>query len=225
MATSPFANLFGPSPFAGLQRHMRVARAASAEVIPLFEAFCADDRSAMEACAERISDLESEADSIKHDIRAHLPRTIFTPVDRRDLLDILHSQDAIADVAEDIAGALVDRDMRVPAELHPTLTEFVAACDAVVGQGLEVIERFDELVSVGFSGRQVSQVEALLDALNTSEDHTDALERAFKRALAQHEDTLGPVTAIFWYRLADWIGDLADYAEKVANQLRLVIAR
>jgi uncharacterized protein Yka (UPF0111/DUF47 family) len=28
-----------------------------------------------------------------------------------------------------------------------------------------------------------------------------------------------------WYQLIEWVGDLADYAEKVGDRLRLLIAR
>jgi uncharacterized protein Yka (UPF0111/DUF47 family) len=28
-----------------------------------------------------------------------------------------------------------------------------------------------------------------------------------------------------WYQLIQWVGDLADYAEKVGDRLRLMIAR
>jgi uncharacterized protein Yka (UPF0111/DUF47 family) len=28
-----------------------------------------------------------------------------------------------------------------------------------------------------------------------------------------------------WYQIIEWIGDLADYAEKVGDRLRLLIAR
>ena len=42
---------------------------------------------------DEICRLESEADEIKNDIRGHLPKSIFMPVDRRDLLEILILQD------------------------------------------------------------------------------------------------------------------------------------
>ena len=34
-----------------------------------------------------------------------------------------------------------------------------------------------------------------------------------------------PVSVMMWYRLIEWIGDLADYAEKVGDRLRLLIAK
>jgi uncharacterized protein Yka (UPF0111/DUF47 family) len=30
---------------------------------------------------------------------------------------------------------------------------------------------------------------------------------------------------MMWYQLIQWVGDLADYAEKVGDRLRLLIAR
>jgi uncharacterized protein Yka (UPF0111/DUF47 family) len=40
-----------------------------------------------------------------------------------------------------------------------------------------------------------------------------------------HEDEIKPVSVMMWYQLIQWVGDLADYAEKVGDRLRLLIAR
>jgi len=65
----------------------------------------------------------------------------------------------------------------------------------------------------------------MLTALNDAEDETDELGIELARALFEHEDTLKPVSVMMWYRIIEWIGDLADYAEKVGDHLRLLIAR
>ena len=44
------------------------------------------------------------------------------------------------------------------------------------------------------------------------------------RTLFAQEDSIKPVSVMFWYQLIQWIGDLADYAEKVGDRLRLLIA-
>jgi uncharacterized protein Yka (UPF0111/DUF47 family) len=36
---------------------------------------------------------------------------------------------------------------------------------------------------------------------------------------------MSPVSVMFWYRLIQWIGNLADNAEKVGDRLLLLIAR
>ena len=216
--------LFGRSPFVGLQKHMAVVAECAKEVPGLVDALCAGDEEELKVRADRIFVLEEEADKAKHEVRSHMPRSLFMPVDRRDLLEILHAQDAIADTAQDIAELFLERDMRLPPDMDKPLKDLVAECIVVVEQAQEVINRLDELLQVGFRGKQAEQVERMLDALNTSEDRTDELEMVLSKALFAREEELSPVTVILWYQLIEWIGDLADHAEKVGNRLRLVIA-
>ena len=61
--------------------------------------------------------------------------------------------------------------------------------------------------------------------LNKIEDETDKLGMTLTQSLFAHEDEMKPVSVMFWYQLIQWIGDLADYAEKVGDRLRLLIAR
>ena len=98
--TSPFANLFGRSPFKALQQHMRVALACAQDVPVLFESLIAGDREGVIAAKERIFERENEADRIKNEMRIHLPRSMFMPVARQDLLEVLQMQDTIADSAQ-----------------------------------------------------------------------------------------------------------------------------
>lgn len=147
------------------------------------------------------------------------------PVDRRDLLDLLGMQDSIADTAQDIAGLLVERDMQVPAGMADDLRQLVARCVDAVNQAGLLIGELDELVETGFRGREAETVEGMIEKLNLIEDDTDKLGMALSQSLFAQEDSLKPVSVIFWYELIQWIGDLADYAEKVGDRLRLLIAR
>jgi hypothetical protein len=204
---------------------MRVVRECAQACNPLVEALVADDRETLKEVAKRIFDLESQADALKNEMRLNLPRSLFLPVDRRDLLDVLHTQDSIADTAEDIAGLFIARDMVVPDSMKDTLVRMTDRCVAVVDLAAQIIEHLDELLEVGFRGRTAEKVEALAEALNTAEDETDDLERLLSRQLFEIESELDPVTVMFWYRIIEWVGDLADHAEKVGNNIRLIIAR
>ena len=44
------------------------------------------------------------------------------------------------------------------------------------------------------------------------------------RDLFKHEADLDPISLMVWRRLVHWVGDLADYSEKVGNRLRLLVA-
>jgi len=88
-----------------------------------------------------------------------------------------------------------------------------------------VIEELDALLAIGFRGREVDRVDEMLTQLNAIEDETDELGIALARALFNHEDELKPVSVMMWYQIIEWVGDLADYAEKVGDHLRLLIAK
>ena len=220
-----FSKLFGQSPFTALQEHMRVVVECAREVQPLIEALAAGDQEQVIQLKDRIFEREAEADRIKHELRAHLPKSLFMPVDRRDLLEVLLLQDTIANVAQDIAGLLIERKMSIPDFLRDPLIELTARCVDTVEHAAKVIEELDELLAIGFRGREVDSVDQMLKELNLIEDETDELGIALARALFDHEDELKPVSVMMWYQIIEWVGDLADYAEKVGDHLRLLIAK
>jgi predicted phosphate transport protein (TIGR00153 family) len=217
------ANLFGHSPIRPMQQHMSVATACAREVLPLFEAMAAGDAAAIAERREAIEKLEHEADSIKNEIRSHLPKRLLMAVERRDMLEILDSQDSIADVAQDIAELAELRGMTLPAPLRDPILDLVRRVLAACDQAERIINELDELVETGFGGREVGRVEEMIQELNRIESDTDALaERAIRQIFAM-EAELG-VGTVFWYQMVGWIADLADYAERVGNRLRLLIA-
>lgn len=224
-SSNTFSKLFGQSPFTALQEHMRVVVECAREVQPLIEALAAGDQEQVIQLKDRIFEREAEADRIKHELRAHLPKSLFMPVDRRDLLEVLLLQDTIANVAQDIAGLLIERKMSIPDFLRDPLIELTARCVDTVEHAAKVIEELDELLAIGFRGREVDSVDQMLKELNLIEDETDELGIALARALFDHEDELKPVSVMMWYQIIEWIGDLADYAEKVGDHLRLLIAK
>jgi predicted phosphate transport protein (TIGR00153 family) len=224
-STNPLASLFGKSPFTALQVHMRVVLECVHEVPPLFEALAKGDDEGVKAAKERIFEREAEADSIKNELRNRLPKSLFMPVDRRDLLEVLQMQDSIADTAQDIAGLLVERPMELPEFMQEPMLALARRCVDVCEMSAKIIEELDELLAMGFRGREATRVEEMVGALNKLEDETDDLGLELARRLFQHEDEIKPVSVMMWYQLIQWVGDLADYAEKVGDRLRLLIAR
>ena len=224
-ATNPFANLFGRSPFKPLQQHMRTVKKCVGHVPKLFEALCDDDQEKVVEIKERIFELENEADGIKNELRAHLPKSLFMPVDRRDLLEVLDLQDSIADTAQDIAGLLVERRMEVADGMRQPLLNLVQRCVDACNHATRIIERLDELVETGFRGPESDSVIEMVEQLNKIESDTDQMGLELTRSLFAQEDDMKPVSVVFWYDLIIMIGELADYAEKIGNRLRLLLAR
>ncbi len=217
-------DLFAKSPFKPMQEHMHVVLECVRQVPPLFEALCRGDQDGVERTERSIDEFESKADRLKNDLRAHLPRRLLLPVDRRDLLEILDLQDTIADRAQDLAGLLVQRPMPVPETMRRPLLDLVRAVERTCVRAGEVIDTLDELVEIGFRGRGADRVEHMIDELGRLESETDLLGSELVRELFRLEETLSPVSVMLWYQLIDWIGNLADHAEKVGNRIRLLIA-
>ena len=95
----------------------------------------------------------------------------------------------------------------------------VAACE----QGKKIIDELDELIETGFGEREVARVSDMISELGQIESETDVLLDTACRKLFAMEGELG-VATVYWHQVLLWIADLADYAERVGNRLRLLIA-
>lgn len=222
---SPFSRLFGRSPFKPMQAHMKVVTRCAGEVPDMFDALCDGDYDKVGIITERIFELESEADAIKNELRAHLPKSLMMPVNRADLLNILEVQDHIADTAQDLAGMLAVRRMEVPKTMCELLMVFTRRCVDACTQADRIIGELDELVETGFRGRESELVGEMVDELSKIETDTDRMAFDLLSELFANEETLNPVSVVFWYQLIKQIGNLADYAEMIGNRLRLLLAR
>jgi len=225
MPLSNIANLFGRSPIKPIKEHMAKAHEASAGLVPFFAALIQGDLATAEKAQKEISTCENRADDIKRDLRLHLPDSLFMPVSRSDLLELLHAQDEVANTAQDIAGLAIGRKMQVPASLQPLMTTFVESAVATSAQALRAINELDELLESGFAGREVDIAKRMTEELDDLERKSDKLEVEVRAALFAIEKELPPVDVMFLYRIIEWIGDLADRAHSVGNRLQLLLAR
>ena len=99
MPSNPFVSLFGRSPIGPMQQHMAKAHECAANLLPFIEASMAGDWSQAEQIQQQMARLEQEADKLKKDVRLNLPKSLFLPVPRSDLLELLSVQDKVANRA------------------------------------------------------------------------------------------------------------------------------
>ena len=217
------ANLFGRSPIRPMQQHIRAAVTCAREILPLFEDMAAGRTENLASRRQEIDRLEHAADEIKHEIRSHLPRRLFMAVERRDMLEILDCQDSIADVTQDIAELVEMRQMIVPEKIAEVLLDLARRVVTACEQAERVVDELENLVETGFRGREAARVDEMIEQLSVIESETDALEKRAKHLLFGIEDELG-ISAMFWYKIVDDVGEIADYAERVGNRLRLLTA-
>ena len=226
MPSNPFlSSLFGRSPIGPMQKHIAKSHECAANLIPFFEAVMAEDWERVEQVQQEMVRLEREADKLKKSVRMHLPKSLFLPVPRSDLLELLSTQDKLANRAKDIAGLMLGRAMVIPAEVQPLMLSYVNRCVDASAQALKAIKELDSLLEAGFAGREASLVERMVEELEDIEHETDLQQIGVRRALFKLEKDLPAVDVIFLYRIIDWVGDIADHAERVGNRLEQLLAR
>ena len=101
------SKIFGASPVAPIQDHMETCYKAAREITVLFEHVIAGDWGKVEASREAIVAYEQEADEFKKQIRGQMPKNLFMPVPREDLLNLLWAQDQIANTAAMMIACLI----------------------------------------------------------------------------------------------------------------------
>ncbi|WP_263080743.1 TIGR00153 family protein [Endozoicomonas sp. Mp262] len=219
------SSVFGRSPIGPIQKHITTVHECAMYLEPFIEATFTDDWEKALTIQQKIIELEHKADDIKRSVRLSLPKSLFLPVPRTDLLEIVTIQDKVANRAKDIAGIIIGRKMRIPEEMRSAFLEYVRRSIATSAQASRAMNELDELLETGFSGREVDLVERLIEELDAIESETDELQIQIRRTLFRLEQSLPPIDVMFLYQIIDWVGDLADRASRVGSHLQLLLAR
>ena len=177
-----------------------------------------------QAVRNEIEKLEHEADDLKKKIRLGLPKSLFMPVPREDLLELLLVQDKIANRTRDVSGIVIGRRMQIPTDIAAQFLEFVDRNIDAAKQARKSVRELDELFTVGFRGAEVELVTALIEELDRIETDTDDKQAALRSAVFAIEDTLNPVDAVFMYQVIELTGEIADMAERVGRRLELLLS-
>jgi len=218
-------NLFRKSPFGPVQEHMKRVVETAQHVTQLFEALIADDQEKVTEHARLLSKLEGEADTVKNEVRDQLPKSVFMPVARGDLLRHIGTQDAIADCAEDLGVLLTLRTMNVPDWMAPLLRDYISKVLEAVDKAADIVAELDVLVEASFGGPEADRVMKMVSELNLAEHNADKVQDQIAKQLFAHEDEMKPVAVFMWSKIFNKIGDLANHAENVGDRIRLFIAR
>jgi|TARA_B110000483_G_scaffold28827_3_gene34954 predicted phosphate transport protein (TIGR00153 family) len=223
--SNSISNLFGKSPIRPLQEHMQLVVACASQLEPFFEAVLVDDWKGASDIFDKIADDENRADELKKQFRLNMPKSLFMPMSRGDLLGILAQQDNIANATKDICGIVLGREMDIPSVLQSDFIAYVKSAIETCEKALKAIDELDELLETGFTGQEVKFVKKLIRDLDSQEQKVDKRERKLRHRLFKIEAEMPPVHVIFLYNVIDNIGGVADTAEQVGNQLELLLAK
>jgi predicted phosphate transport protein (TIGR00153 family) len=225
MPTTPFLDMFGRSPIRPLEAHMAKVHLCVKELAPFFSAVLAQKWSEADVLQQDIVRLESEADDLKRDLRLHLPKGLFLPVSRSDLLELLTVQDRLANKSKDIAGIVLGRRMIFPDAIASYFMEFLTRCIDASDQANTAIHELDELLETGFGGSEMKLVESMISQLSRIERETDEKQIRLRQTVFDLEKTFPPVDVMFLYRIIEWTGELADRAREIGDRLQILLAK
>ena len=225
MASNYFSKIFSRSPFTAMQEHMVIVNKCVHRLSPFFDAVLKDDHTKAKEVYKEIGKLENKADALKKKLRLHMPKGLFMPVARRDLLELLLVQDQAANQAKDIAGLITGRKMTFPNKLSALLPDYVKRCEDACQQANKVINELDELVETGFAGREVEIVASIINELDVIEKDTDKMQIKIRAALMKIEKDLPPVDVMFYYKVIEGIGEVADISQRIGSRVELLLAK
>ncbi len=225
VVNSPFSRLFGKSPFNPVQEHIHVAHECVAALVLFVDAVIKNEWESAEKFADNVYRLESDADKLKKNIRLNLPKSLFLPIPRSDLLEMLRMQDKIPNRAKDVAGLMLGRRMQIPPQIAEKLMAYLKCSEKAVVQAVKTLAELDDLIETGFSGRSMELIESLVQELDRLEHETDIMQIDVRSVLFEIENDLNPIAAMFLYKVIEGIGEIADDSQIVGHRMLYLIAK
>ena len=223
--TSTISRIFGRSPVEPLQKHFTKVAKCARKLPKFIQATFAEDWEQAEQLREKIVLLEHAADDLKRELRLNLPGSLFMPVNRTDVLEMISMQDRIANRTKDISGLIIGRHLVMPEAVQAAYLALLKRSIDAVEQARRAVQELDDLFQSGFRGAGADHVVHMTDELSDIEDDSDALQITLRGQLFQIESEIPPVSVMFMYRIFDLTGDLGNIAQRVGSRLHLMIAR
>lgn len=217
-------NLFGRSPFALLKSHMNLVADSVHMLTDLFDAMEKKDYPALEAISEQICEKEHAADEIKNNIREHLPKSLFLPMDRGHLLEILHLQDNIADAAEDIAVLVTLKALEVIDPLREDLKAFLKKNIEAFDGALDIINEMHDLLETSFGGIEAEKVRKMIENVAAKEHEIDLFQRKLLKGLFRCDDQMSYSTFYLWQKIFETIALISNDSEKLAYRVKMTLS-
>ena len=220
---SIISKLFGKSPFEPLHQHMLKVKECVDLIRPLVDSLLKEEGEKVEEYAKKIAYAEHEADLVKKEIRKNLPKGLFLPVARGDILRFLKEQDNIADSAEDFAVLITLRKTKLPDELKEDLKEFVDEVLETFNMAVKVSNEINILAETSFGGVEAEKVVDLIENLKTKEWEADKAQMKTARKMFSLEGKMDPVSVIMWMHIFKELGNLANHSENAGDQIRIML--
>lgn len=202
---------------------MKKVKACILQLNKVFEAIEKGKSEDLTLLVKDLSKLEHEADLTKNDIRNHLPKSIFLPIEKIPFLEILSLQDCISDQAEEVGRLLTLYDFSRHKELFEHIKMLYAKNIEAFWQARTIIKELDDLLESSFGGIEAEKVRTMVEQSSFLEYEVDKMKhQILKTFFETHNDVDAKVVYLFT-RIIDEVNKIAHLSEKLANRIRMIL--
>ena len=212
------------SPIAGLERHYKYVITGMKALDKTVKYYLDGDLVKFKEFAEQVYRAEDQADKIKGNIRNHLPKFIFIPIDKGDFLALLKEEDGILDSAEDIAVLMDMRRTRIPEDIKENFKALMKKVIETVETLWKAMDMFRFMLESSFGGKMRQDIKNVIHKVHHLEHESDRIEKKISKQLFNSKE-LDPISVIHLLKIVDRIGHVADHAENAADRIRAMLAK
>ena len=155
----------------------------------------------------KIAQMETEGDTITHQIMAQLNRTFVTPFDREDIALLAHSLDDVMDFIDAAADAMLIYKIDHSTPRAKELADIIVQAAAEVERAIPQLRHRAELEKVLPRCVEINRLENVADEI-------------FRSAMAElFDDTTDLAQVIKWREIYEHMESATDRCEDVSNVL------
>jgi len=217
--------LIAKSPFKPLSEHAEKVRLTVWKMSDAIIAYADGDAAKVEALYHEISQLEHDADNVKHEIRQNLPSSNIMPVDRADTLSYLKQQDDVANSAENVAEILTIKMVKMPQPVKDALLKLNSEVLKTVEEHVSASNNIITFLDTTFSPEKDQIAQGLINKVDAQKHKVDLTKLDAMKSIYARESEIGATGVYQLLSLVKELGWVAEHAESSSNRLRLMIAR
>jgi predicted phosphate transport protein (TIGR00153 family) len=170
-----------------------------------------NDLSKAKSLAEQVKKLESEGDTITHEVVKALHKTWITPLDREEIHGLVASLD---DVLDSIDGAAA----------RVMLYELTESNDEIKALAKVLVTSTTVLVKVVDGLKDIKDAEGMISMCREIGVHEDAADEVFRKAIARlFKEEKNAIEVMKWRDIFERLETATDRAEDAANVIEGIV--
>jgi predicted phosphate transport protein (TIGR00153 family) len=111
----------------------------------------------------------------------------------------------------------------VPPAWRELLLGYVDKCVETFRAAADVLAHLEDLVDVGLTGPDADEMVEKINRIGQLEWEADKAQFDMLHKMFEMEEQLKPVDLFWWSKIFREVGDIANYSEKTADRIRLML--